>query len=162
MLESVAWKVTEADVTLYTDACLQGIGFWCQQLAIGLYAPTLLHILPDHIFYHEAYAVVCALHWICHKTILGLRRIVIYSDNMNTVDIFHLLKARGLYNGLLKEAVDLLMTFEVDLQVLHVEGSHNTLADLLSRSRFNEISRMYPAITVTPYKPPAFQVGATL
>ena len=65
LLTSIAWRSREADVTIYTDACLEGLGFWCLQLNRGYHCGIVCsdHDLP--IFFHEASVVVCALHWFC-------------------------------------------------------------------------------------------------
>ena len=160
MLESIAWHMDEADITIESDACLAGFGFWCIELNKGFYAETLPNISPTHIFFHEAYAVVCAFHWVCSEGIAGLRRVVIRSDNTNTVDIFNSLKAHGVYNDLLKFVVELLMTFDVELRVVHIPGDANLIADALSRFQLEEVARLKPSLIVSPYQPPAVMAEA--
>ena len=58
LLEAVAWHLDKVDMDIYTNACPTGIGFWCVQMNMGLYALTLRTVVDVHIFYHEAYAVV--------------------------------------------------------------------------------------------------------
>ena len=112
------------------------------------------------IFFHEASAVLCALHWWCQFGLKDARRIVIYSDNTNTVDIFHSLKARGPYNELLKLAVDFLMERDLDLRVLHVAGVDNPIADALSRRLLTTAARLRPTLNISYYSPPAMFAGA--
>ena len=72
----------------------------------------------EHIFYFEALAVTCAILDRSHDA----PRIVIYSDNQNTVDIWHSLKAAAPYNQLLILAIDELIKSKIDARVLHVPG----------------------------------------
>ena len=159
LLESIAWRMDEADITIESDACLTGFGFWCRELNKGFYAGTLSNISPTHNFFHEAYAVVCAFHWVCSEGIEGLRRVIIKSDNTNTVDIFNSLKAHSIYSDLLKFAVELLMTFDVELRVVHVPGDVNLVADALSRFQFDEVGGLQPSLVVSQYQPPAVMAG---
>ena len=84
-----------------------------------------------------------------------LQRLVIRSDNTNTVDIFHSLKACSLYNELLKIAVDLLMSHDLDLHVLHLAGVSNMVADALSCHCLDVVSELRPSLAVLPHQPPA-------
>ena len=162
LLDSITWRSQEADVTLYTDACPSGLGFWCAEYDLGCYAPVISTAVDLPIFFHEASAVVCALHWLCQFGLSSIRRVVIYSDNTNTVDIFHSLKARLRYNALLQAAVDLLMRYNFDLCVLYIPGPSNTVADALSRCLFDVIPHSRSSLSVTPYHPPASLAGAIL
>ena len=40
LLHSIAWTMPEADMLVFTDACLTGYGFWCPQLNRAYHAPT--------------------------------------------------------------------------------------------------------------------------
>ena len=149
------WHMEEADLTIELDTCLSGYSFWCIKLNKGFYAATSSDILPTHIFFHKAYAVVCALHWACGEGIDGLRRVVIKSDNTNTVDIFNSLKAHGIYNDLLKFVVGLLMDHDVELRIIHIPRDTNLIADALSCFQLDEVARLKPSLVVTRYQPPA-------
>ena len=81
---------------------------------------------------------------------------------MNTVDIFHSLKAWDLYNELLKIAIDFLMEHKLDLQVLHIAGVDNSIADALSRRQFPVAIRLRPTLHISFYTPPAAIAGAVL
>lgn len=45
MLDSVEWPLDKACFTLYTDASLDGLGFWCPQLSAGL--QCMSRVSPD-------------------------------------------------------------------------------------------------------------------
>ena len=105
LLRSVAWDPTlnTQDATIcFTDACLDGMAYWFPELMLGFQCPIPPESQTNHIFYYEALAVTCAILDECHD----LARIVVYSDNQNTVDIWHSLKATAPYNHLLILAID--------------------------------------------------------
>lgn len=154
MLDSIAWHSIEANLVIYTDACPQGIGFWSPQLDCGCYGgvASVSPTLP--IFFHEASAVICALHWLSLLRLRNICHLVVYSNNTNTVNIFHSLKARGFYNRLLKIAVNLLMQANYDLCVLHIAGLDNTDADALLRHQLPLVTALCPSISLKDYQPP--------
>ena len=141
LLQSIAWHVEEADLVVFTDACLSGLGFWSPQHTVAYYSPVLAARRDAPIFFHEAFAVACAIHWACHRS-APPGRLVIKTDSMNTVDLFNTLRARHVYNEVLKFAVDELMACEVDMRVVHVQGQHNQLADFLSRGLLVKAQRL--------------------
>jgi len=54
LLKSVSWRADEASLTVFCDACPEGMGFWYPELNVGFYSPTPCHEHPDLIFYFEA------------------------------------------------------------------------------------------------------------
>ncbi|THH05031.1 hypothetical protein EW146_g10010 [Bondarzewia mesenterica] len=121
---SVAWNVKDADVIIYGDASLEGLGFWAPRFASGFQSPLprVVDKLQGKIFFFEALTVVCALQWA--STILPCpSRVLIFSDNTNTVDFFDTLRAKPLYNAMLCFTVDLLIRTCIDLRVLHIPVS---------------------------------------
>ena len=162
LLKSVYWDVDEATLTIYCDACPEGMGFWYPSLNIGFYSPTPHHDNPDLIFYFEALCVHSALFDAHRRTLeKGNGRFVIYTDNSNTVDIFNTLRALPPYNHLLKTAVDILNLGNHDLRVLHVSGVDNAVADALSRSNFCRALALAPDLKIATFEPwswtPGFQ-----
>jgi hypothetical protein len=137
LLKSVRWDVDEATLTIFCDACPEGMGFWYPDFNIAFYSQTPCHEHPDLIFYFEALCVHSAL-FDAHQqtTAAGCGRFVIYTDNSNTVDIFSSLQALPPYNHLLKTAIDILNAGDNDMRILHVPGVDNTVADALSRANF--------------------------
>ncbi|PBK71385.1 hypothetical protein ARMSODRAFT_883689, partial [Armillaria solidipes] len=57
--------------------------------------------------------------------------VTIWTDNSNTVNIFNSLKASPFYNLILKSAVDMMISHNIDLHVLHIPGSENDVVDTL-------------------------------
>jgi hypothetical protein len=177
LLDSVSWKADTATFTVYCDACPAGMGFWYPDRHLAFYSDTPDDDVSTLIFYFEALCVLCALFNVCHRSSLP-GRFIIYTDNLNTVDIFSSLGASPAYNVLLREAVNLLVTGHHDLRVLHVPGERNSVADALSRRDFGRALRLDPALrgrifSFSPYRrllkgtvyslqPPRFVLGAAL
>ena len=159
LLQSLAWHAEEVDLLIFTDACLSGFGFWSPQHVTTFYSAVLSFKRSEPIFFYEAFAVACAIHWACHRE-SPPGRLVVKTDSMNTMDLFNTLRARQAYNELLKFVVDELMAFEVDLRVVHVPGQYNQLEDFLSRGQINEAQRLRPLLQPQPYQPPAALVEA--
>jgi hypothetical protein len=78
---------------------------------------------------------------------------------MNTVDMFHSLKAHASYNHLLLFAVRLLLPQTTSLRVFHIPGLDNTVADAVSRGLFHVASALHPALRISHFKPPWDAMG---
>jgi hypothetical protein len=152
LLKSCAWDPSLADVTVYCDACLEGMGFWFPDHRVGYYSPVPLDAPSDSIFFFEALCVVSAVQR-AHMASPDGARIVIYTDNMNTVDMFNSLHCLPSFNRLLRFAVDILIGGDHDLRVLHVPGDENTVADAISRQDFGEALRLVPDLQLLDFNP---------
>ena len=152
LLDNVHWDPSTADFTIYCDACPTGMGFWYPSLAIGFYADTPLNANSSLIFFFEALCVLSAIADACSRAAFPCR-IVCFTDNSNTVDIFSSLHALPPYNPILRAAVDLLHAGHHDLRVLHVPGDLNTVADALSRREFNDAINLCPDLTISHFEP---------
>jgi hypothetical protein len=153
------WDINDADITVYCDASLMGLGFWLPDSHLGFWS----HIPEDPptgtIFYFEA---LCILSAILHATTLGVmvNRLVVYTDNLNTVQIFNSLSALPAYNEILKCSVDHLLSnldHPINLRVLHIAGELNTVADALSRGHLHTVIDNAPGIAIKTFSPPRFR-----
>lgn len=160
LFKSLSWDPSSADVVIYCDACPEGMGFWYPAFHEGYYAPTPVNVPTDVIFYFESLCVLSALHHVQSKVPRG-SKILIYTDNSNTVDIFRTLRCLPPYNHLLKSAVDVLIANDFSLRVLHVPGEQNVIADALSRVQFSVILGRQPNIKLFTFNPPGL-VGSSL
>ena len=131
LLKSKFWSPEEADITVYCDACMDGMGFWFPDHRVGYFSPVPFSVPSNIIFYFEALCVAATLEC-AHLSIKDGTRIVIYTDNANTVDIFHSLRCLPQYNAILKHSVDIRLQTGHQLRVLHVPGEHNIVADAIS------------------------------
>jgi hypothetical protein len=153
LFKSLHWSVRDADITVYCDACPEGLGFWYPISKDGYFGPTPVNSPSGAIFYYEALCVVSALLHVQTKARKGAK-ILIYTDNSNTVDMFRSLRCLPEYNSLLKLSVDILLRNEFSLRVLHVPGDLNIVADALSRVKFSVALRAEPKLTFSEFNPP--------
>lgn len=147
-LFQMTWDIDRADVILTSDACLTGIGFYCPQAQKGLHVS-----MPrgDKIYHMEIFAVACAFFWACDHFGLA-KRLLIFSDNMNTVDTFFSLKATGFPNTVLRVCCDRVIRENRDLRVRHITTHDNWVADSLSRGIFTPVQDA--GIHVSAWSPP--------
>lgn len=153
LLKSITWGVNEATITILCDACPTGMGFWNPTTHQAFVSPTPDNVNPDLIFYFEALCVLSALQYAHDHSSTSKQRIIIYTDNLNTVDIFCTFRALPAYNHFLKAAVDILTEGEHDLRVLHIHGSDNVVADALSRSNFSTALSNIPQLKISNFYP---------
>jgi hypothetical protein len=159
MLDSIEWSEEDADLTLYSDACGFGMGFWAPRLLTGFQCPIPPSNDPPRIFFDEALAVVSALDYACRLTTVP-HRVAIFSDNTNTVDMFNSLHAKPSHNPLLLTAVDISSSSSCLFRVFHIPGELNIVADALSRFRNDVALRAAPGLTITTFQPPQLTLGA--
>ena len=107
------------------------MGYWYPSLDKGFLCDTPPDLCEGLIFYFEAICILSALLDACLRLVQP-SHFVIYTDNLNTVDIFTSLRALPDYNVILRTAVDLLYARNHNLRVLHVPGVRNQVADALS------------------------------
>jgi hypothetical protein len=100
----------------------------------------------------EALSVLSA---IIHSTSLGffLNRLVIYTDNMNTVHMFNSLSALPAYNDILKSAI----TLSSSVSFIYISGESNTVADALSHGQLHTVVDNVPGITIDTFSPPCIR-----
>ena len=161
LFEDVNWNNEQADLTVYSDACMSSLAFFIENFLAGYQCSVPLNPPKDSIFYFEALAVVCAVDT-ATKLDTVPSRLLIFSDNTNTVDIFHSLSSLPAYNDLLKFTVSLLIKHNISLRVVHIPGVDNIIADSLSRFK-NEIAiSACPGITISTFEPPRITMGLDL
>ena len=167
--KAIDWHpLDDTDFKIFTDACLEGMGFWAPCLQLGWYADVPFKT-NGKIFFWEVVCVLSAIDWFCRKLLLHccnsfpsdrIIRLTILTDNMNTVNIYDSLAALPGYNDLLRASVDLLIEHNVDLRVLHIPGDDNIIADLISRKKFDNAVRFIPSLQIFRFQPPQCVLGA--
>ncbi|KZV94633.1 hypothetical protein EXIGLDRAFT_766918 [Exidia glandulosa HHB12029] len=149
LLEANNWQPEDADITLYCDASLTGLGFWCPALNLGF---TSEHA-DDNIIRNESLCVLSALSWVVTRNPKP-SRIALYTDSQVSVDFFDSLKADLPYNHILLAAVEIVMSRNVSARVYHISGSSNSVADALSRNRLDRAAELAPGLVISTFAPP--------
>lgn len=159
ILKSLLWSPS-ADQVIYCDTCPEGMGYWYPISKDGYYAPTPVNIPTNVIFYFETLCVLSTLVHVQTKATCG-SKILIYTDNQNTVDIFCTLRCLPSYNHLLNATVDVIIQNDYSLRVLHIPGKHNVVADTLSHVQFSVTLQNEPFLQMYTFNPPGL-VGSAL
>ena len=105
MLCTLDWGVDNSDLTIYCDACLEGMGFWYPDHSLAYYSPVPKNIPTDFIFYYEALCVLSALLHASQTSSTPLC-IIIFTVNTNTVNMFNSMRDLPAYNYILHSSVD--------------------------------------------------------
>jgi hypothetical protein len=169
ILEAEEWSEEDADLVIWCDACTgdkqrpAGLGFWIPQLLLGFFGQGPDEYPPNlqktgSIFFLEALCVLSALNWASTLPTLPTR-LLIYTDSINTADMFSSLRAEPGYNDILMAAVEILLDKQFSLRVFHVAGKDNTIADALSRSYFDVIHQSQPRLKLHYFQPPRLDAG---
>ena len=126
------------DSVIAVDACLTGIGGICYESRefFHLELPQSFQDKNLHINQIESLCLVIAIK-LWHGCLRN-RKILIYSDNMATVQVFNSGKAHDMYlQQCLREVAFLLCINEAELKTIHIAGINNRVPDLLSRWHLN-------------------------
>jgi hypothetical protein len=161
LFEEVDWNVRQADVTAFSDACLSGLGFFFERSKEGFQCIVPQDPPKNTIFYFEALAVVSVVDAATRLQPVPAR-LLIFSDNTNTVDMFHSLRTLPPYNNLLKFTVSLLLQHNISLRVAHITGVDNIIADSLSRFENTRAIAQCPDIKISCFQPPRAAMGRVL
>jgi hypothetical protein len=161
LFEDVDWNIHQADVTVYSDACLSGLGFFFEHSRNGYQCIIPRDPPKNTIYYFEALAVVSAVDAATRLTSVPAR-LLVFCDNTNTVDMFHSLRALPPYNDLLKFTVSKLIKFKISLRVAHISGIDNVVADSLSRFKNTQAIAECPGLTISDFQPPREAMGLVL
>ena len=162
-LKSVSWSyrhLPDSVLRIYCDAFPSGMGFWFPSLHLAFQAELSGDEPGQTIFFFEALTVVGAIREAVNQVEQG-GRIAIFSDNLNTVQMFNSLAALPSMNWLLLLSVDLVLRRDVDFRVFHISGSKNVVADHLSRLNNLEALTAAPGLVIHPFQPPRNALGAT-
>ena len=163
MMTSREWTRSDADFSLFCDACPVRMGFWYPAGNVGFQHSLDVSAASPGIFFYEAWTVVSALYWAVHNLPLQRRsRIALYTDNSNTVNMFNTLSAKPTYNPLVMAAVNLALNFHIEFRVFFIPGDDNIVADALSRFLFNTLATFAPLLRVALFQPPRVTLGAAL
>ena len=109
--------------------------------------------MRDIIFYYEALVVASPCNDL-KATMPHYSQIIIYTDSMNTVDMFSSLKCQPEFNPLLQHCVDVMISKEFRIRVLHIPGERNNVADAISWREFYHAQQLAPGLHIQAFQPP--------
>ena len=104
-------------------------------------------------FFYETLAVTSAVDNLQQRA-PNYSKIVIYTDSMNTIDIFNTLNCQPEFNPMLHFCVNLFLSKHWDIQVLHVPRTQNKVADTISHHDFLKASTLVPGLQIMDFQPP--------
>src|SRR5882724_6806699 len=140
------------------DMSLTGLGFTAPTLKLGFFSSIPAHSPLTTIFYFEALAIASAILWASGLE-PGIRRLLIFTDSLNCVDMFNSLRAQEGYNDILLFVVQILISSKISLRVFHIPGTDNCIADALSRHLFNMALTLSPGLNIHHFQPPCDTMG---
>lgn len=170
------WGAGDADVTVYTDACLEedggsgsGLGFWYQLGGRRRHYFARPKVRWVSIQFAESLTVACAILHILSlvgtSLLPSLHRLLIRTDSAPAVFAFDSGKGQDTASSpihlLLLTTFSSLRLKKVDLHVRHISGKLNTTADFLSRAPPKELASTYRS-SVSSFVPPPALVGRAL
>ncbi|KAJ8597536.1 hypothetical protein M405DRAFT_724053 [Rhizopogon salebrosus TDB-379] len=159
LYKSLDFCPTDDDVVVaYTDASSSGLGIWFPDDQFACQCPLLGDAPVDTIFFFEALAVCSAIHALANMYQVP-SRLLVYTDNTNTVAMFNTLRAKPAYNNILLSAMDVLLEHHVNLCVQHIAGEENIIADALSRYQNERAQKFAGDIDISPFEPPRDALG---
>jgi len=109
--------------------------------------------MGEMIFFYEVLATTSAIDNLQGMGMYHLE-IVVYTDSMNTIDIFSSLHCQSILNPLLQFCIDSCINYKLDLQVLHVPGVKNEVMDAISHHNLEKALRLVPGLQISHFQPP--------
>ena len=120
-----------SDNQVFIDASLTGLGaYWNDRV----YATPVYSILGFNlgIVQLEMFNILLALR--CWAKLWAHQPILIHCDNMAVVQVVQSGKSRDAFlSTCLRNIWLLVAAFDIDLQIIHIQGTNNIIADTLSR-----------------------------
>ncbi|KAJ3964747.1 hypothetical protein EV361DRAFT_811705 [Lentinula raphanica] len=106
------------------------------------------------IFFLELVAIMSAIAFAADLS-SPPRRILLYSDSLNSVDAFNSLAVHNCsHNAPLLGVSTIVLRTGFDVRVRHIPGRENIRADLLSRLLLDDFHLQFPSYRVRPFVPP--------
>jgi hypothetical protein len=161
LFEDVDWDSRQADITAYSDACMSSLGFFFEDSKQGFQCSVPQNPPKDTIFFFEALAVVSVIDTVTRLPHIP-SKLLVFSDNTNTVNMFHSLRALPPYNELLKFTVSILIKYNISLRVVYIPGADNVIADSLSRYENTKAFAACPDLSISSFQPPRVALGQDL
>ena len=117
-------------MTIELDPCLEGLGAICQNQVYSINIPK--NFENYSIIHLEMLNILVALTVWCHHW--ATHRILLKCDNQAVVSVLNSGKTQDLTLGAMDRNIAMVLAInDIDLHVIHILGSENKIADLLSR-----------------------------
>ena len=160
LIEAIEWTTHDRIDTLeaYTDASGVGIGIWFPGEHVAYQWEIPVQLRSNQIFFFEALAVCCAAH--LSRFHGSAKRLLCHTDNSNSFDIFHSLRAKPSHNCILMSTVDVRIKRDLDMRVTWIPGEDNLVADAISRLDDDRVHRLAPNVEIIKFQPPRDALGA--
>jgi len=142
------------------DTSLSGMAFYVPELKLGFQARLPAKASKEHIFFFEALAVCSAFHYFTDMMGQKMDRLVVYSDNTNTVSIFDSLHTILPYSRILISAMTKVLDNHIDFCMLHICGVDNPISDALSHYLNDLAISLCPGLVIQEFQPPQDALGA--
>ncbi|KAF8585504.1 hypothetical protein K439DRAFT_1646602 [Ramaria rubella] len=159
MLNATVWYPGDADLHIFCDATLTHLAFYCLARNAAFCSTTSADTPCSSIFFFEALAVVSALTW-ASQLDPPPRRLIIHSDSLNTMEMFHSLRTLDGYNDLLLYSVRILLLSKISPQVAHISGDESIIADALLRMLLDVALSLHLNLAIRFFQPPWDAMGA--
>jgi hypothetical protein len=170
IFSATSWDPVEArsaglhQLEVFTDASSIALAYYFPALGLAYHAQLPPNSPSDTIFWYEALAVCSAINHAANVWARDfspkLDRLLVSTDNMNTVHMFDSLHAKPSYNPLLLSSINARIKSSLDVRVRHVPGGDNVIADAISREKFSAATSLIPDLTILPFTPPRDALGA--
>jgi len=158
IMDAKYWDESQANLTIYCDVSLEGLGFITPALKAGLSGTIPPHMHLQTIFYFESLCMASAILW-ASGIEPTIRRLLIFTDSLNCVEMFNSLKAQDGYNDILLFVMRILITMGISLRIFHIPGVDNITADALSRNLLGAASSSLPSLNIHLFQPPREALG---
>ncbi|KIJ34231.1 hypothetical protein M422DRAFT_182388 [Sphaerobolus stellatus SS14] len=165
--EDEEWDYIQGNLIIFCGASTVGLGFYIPAKALGFTSNIPPNPLVPNILFYETLTVTSTVAWAAALQFPPCR-LLIYTDSLDIVEMFHSLCAQEGYNELLLFMVELLMSKRISLRVCRVAGTNNSIADAISCSPngnlgpLSDCSVNVQLLLVTPWKNHNFPIQPTI
>lgn len=166
IIRSQLWPPQSAQRTAFVDACLDGLGIFLPprgswEQPIALFCRLEGDPIYSDILHNEMLAILCALLYFANHLEQDLSRILIHSDSLDSVNIFHSFStSSSLVAPVLMASADVIMDSGFSPRVIHIPGKDNVEADCISRAMFIQVYEKWPTLRLISIQPPRDTLGA--
>lgn len=150
LLEASLWSIAEADIAFTADACPSGFGIWDPASLIGYHSK--LPLPSRDIYWAELLAVGHAID-IAIKA--NRKKIIVCSDSENVCNLSISHRELTVVRKLFQYIINFIIEANVDVRVIHVPGSKNVIADLLSRNNLDHVKHLQPKVSLYQIRQPS-------